>query len=90
MILDSANLVMSWRESRMYETRMLVRRIINALEIPLTIGDLSIQIEISIGISIFPSDAQSIDELYDLADRSMYTAKESAGTTYAFTQDHSQ
>lgn len=68
------------------DVEILIRRIENALKTPLTIGDHHIQIEISVGISLFPSDSQLADELYEQADKAMYFSKEITGTTYNFFQ----
>ncbi len=68
------------------DVEFLIRRIKNTLKEPLTIGDHLIQIEISIGISLFPSNSQLVDELYEQADKAMYIAKKSVGTTFDFSQ----
>jgi GGDEF domain-containing protein len=63
-----------------------MKRIQNTLKAPLTIGKHLIQINISIGISLFPSNSQLADELYEQADKAMYLSKKRAGTTYDFFQ----
>lgn len=68
------------------DAEFLIRRIQNALKTPLVIGDHLIQIDISIGISFFPSDSQLVDELYEQADKAMYLAKKSTGTSFNFFQ----
>ena len=68
------------------DVEFLIRRIQNTLKAPLTIGEHLIQIDISIGISLFPSNSQLVDELYEQADKAMYLAKKSAGTTFNFFQ----
>lgn len=68
------------------DVEFLIRRIQNALKAPLVIGDHLIQIDISIGVSLFPSNSQLVDELYEQADKAMYLAKKSIGTTFNFFQ----
>lgn len=66
------------------EARSLVRRIKDVLKTPLIIDEASIPIDISIGVSVFPTDAQEMDDLFNQADQAMYQAKKGAGTTYEF------
>ena len=68
------------------DVELLLQRIQNTLKTPLTIDENFIPIDISIGVSVYPTDAQHIDELYDKADKSMYIAKKRLGTTYNFFQ----
>jgi len=68
------------------DVELLLQRIQNTLKTPLTIDESFIPIDISIGVSVYPTDAQHIDELYDKADKSMYIAKKRLGTTYNFFQ----
>lgn len=51
-------------------------RILNSSREPLIIGDISINISPSIGISIFPLDGETVDTLIKSADSAMYKAKE--------------
>lgn len=52
-------------------------RIIESIEKPFLIQGHDIQISISIGISFFPKNANTIDELLSKADKAMYQAKKS-------------
>lgn len=62
----------------------LIKRIINTLETPFEIDEVLLSIDISIGISLFPTDSQIMDKLLDQADQAMYQAKKRVGTTYEF------
>ena len=53
----------------------LANKIIESSQIPIHYENNTINISSSIGISIFPSDAQSVDELINQADIFMYKAK---------------
>ncbi len=66
------------------DAEALVNRITDVLKTPLIIDETSISIDISIGISVFPTDAQQIDDLINQADQAMYQAKKEVGTTYEF------
>ncbi len=53
----------------------LAKRMVDSIEKPFLIDGHKIEISISIGISIFPSDAHKIEELLNGADKAMYEAK---------------
>ena len=53
----------------------MIGRIFEALKIPLVFNQQEIQINLSIGISIFPNCLQNLDSLIDQSDRAMYEAK---------------
>jgi diguanylate cyclase (GGDEF)-like protein/PAS domain S-box-containing protein len=61
----------------------LVERIHRALEEPVVVSDLPLEIEASIGIAIFPHDGLDSETLLRRADVAMYSAKE-ANLPYAF------
>ena len=69
------------------DAESLIKRIVTALETPLKIDEDLIPINISIGVSVFPTDARLMDDLIELADQAMYKAKERVGTTYEFFSD---
>ncbi|GAC1583112.1 MAG: hypothetical protein NVS3B28_01890 [Candidatus Velthaea sp.] len=55
-------------------------RLLESLQQPLTIsGDISAQIGASIGIATYPHDGDSIEDLLNAADTSMYRAKRTGG-----------
>lgn len=51
------------------------KRMVEVIEKPFFINGKNIKISISIGICLYPSDANNIDELLDRADKAMYVAK---------------
>ena len=62
----------------------LCERIIKCISTPMYLQDRYIQITPSIGISRFPEDGQSIDELMRQSDFAMYQAKDQGRNTYAY------
>ena len=61
------------REPRIAEA---VERIRTALEEPFVLNGLSLGVEASIGVAVFPRDGDDVDELIKRADVAMYVAKE--------------
>lgn len=60
------------------------QRIAAVLAQPFEVHHHSFELAASIGISIFPSDAQTADELLRCADAAMYRAKQSGGRTISW------
>jgi len=58
--------------------------IINEMREPIVIKEHSLYISASIGISLFPKDAKSGDELIKFADTAMYKAKEEGRDNYQY------
>ena len=67
----------------------MIRRIFDVLKTPLVFNQQKIQINISVGISIFPDYSQNLDSLINQADRAMYEAKKTEGSRYCFYSDFS-
>ncbi|MBS0271268.1 MAG: diguanylate cyclase [Proteobacteria bacterium] len=61
------------------------QRILETIEKPFLIDEYTIHISISIGISFYPGDADSIEDLLTNADKAMYKAKKS-GTKIAYSK----
>jgi len=61
----------------------LARRILDALKEPLQLGDQSLFVNASIGISLFPGDALSAGQLLRNADSALFKAKSSGRDGYA-------
>ncbi len=59
-------------------------KLIEAVSAPVTFAEQNISVSPSIGISVFPTDGDSSDELIRHADAAMYHAKKSARGTYQF------
>ncbi|MDO6460016.1 EAL domain-containing protein [Granulosicoccaceae sp. 1_MG-2023] len=66
------------------DVALLAGRILQQLLTPLELEGHAIQIGASIGISVYPQNADSTDELLRQADLAMYQAKEEGGNTYRF------
>ncbi|MGI6550390.1 MAG: diguanylate cyclase domain-containing protein [Syntrophomonadales bacterium] len=67
-----------------HDIMALVQRIFIELEKPWEFDGLSLMVNLSIGIGIFPSDAGCQEDLIRCADRAMYAAKKIDGNAYAF------
>ena len=59
----------------------LGRRLIEAVGLPMAIGDGVVQVGASVGIARFPSDSQESTELVEMADKAMYRAKRAGKNT---------
>lgn len=62
----------------------ITRHILNILNQPYQIGELSLSVSTSVGISIFPTDGQDIDTLISHADVAMYQAKQVGRDNFQF------
>ena len=58
------------------QVEALARKILDAVSEPLAVHGLLLEVSASLGISIFPDDADSADKLLVLADKAMYFAKQ--------------
>ncbi len=65
----------------------IANKIIKACSKPLNFHRKSISITCSIGISIYPDDADNFKDLIRCADRAMYKAKKTGKSRYAFYKD---
>jgi len=66
------------------EIEYVAERIVEALRTPFGVKGQEVHIGTSIGIAIYPGDAQTIETLVECADASMYRAKQSGGASYHF------
>ncbi len=62
----------------------VAEKIIGAVERPLTLNGQEVSVGVSIGISLFPDDALTVDSLATAADTAMYRAKERGKRTFEF------
>jgi len=69
------------------EAESFANRLISAFKEPFTIKDKTLEIGISLGIALYPKDAQDIQTLLKLADSAMYKAKKGKHSTYRFFAD---
>lgn len=70
--------------SNFQEVQDIAQRIITSLCKPWMIREHAIQISVSIGISLYPHDGETLDELLHNADQAMYAAKSSGKNRFHF------
>ena len=80
---DEFALILSNVDS-MDQVNIIVQRIFDALNRDFMIGDTALRGAASIGIAIFPDDAEDASTLLKCADTAMYCAKENGRNTYRF------
>lgn len=66
------------------DVERVAQTIIDALAMPFHIAQQSVQISVSIGITLYPQDASSPDALLEAADQAMYQAKKSDSNRMCF------
>ncbi len=62
----------------------VARKILQAFASPFDLGDRELFVTTSIGVSIYPEDGKSANDLLKSADTAMYRAKEAGRNTYQF------
>ena len=63
---------------------IIVQKIVDAFEQPLTVQGREVFVTASIGVTVYPQDAESAEGLIDAADAAMYRAKDLGRNTYQF------
>lgn len=53
----------------------IAERIVQTVEEPIRVEDMKVNVGVSVGIALYPTDAQELDQLIRLADVAMYFAK---------------
>ncbi|GAB4180930.1 MAG: hypothetical protein Kow00100_22750 [Geothermobacteraceae bacterium] len=66
------------------DAALVARRILAEVRKPIALDEREIYTTASIGIALFPGDAQSVEDLIRLADVAMYQAKDGGGDRYQF------
>lgn len=69
--------------ARYDELREIVQRVVNDLRKPFDLGQDEARVDASIGIAVYPNDADTPDALLRLADEAMYLVKKSGRGGYA-------
>ena len=64
------------------EAEPVLQRLLKAASAPVEVGDLSLQVSASIGVTIFPQDNAEADLLLRHADQAMYVAKQAGKNRY--------
>ncbi len=62
----------------------VAKKIIEAMQVPVQIGQHALHVTSSIGVALFPSDGKDIHQLLKNADTALYRAKESGRNRYQF------
>lgn len=68
---------------------MVAERVLDALRQPFRLEGLTLEIGCTIGIAIWPQDAEEIDEVLELADQALYKAKQQGRNRYLFANPES-
>lgn len=68
-------------------THILLKRLHDILDVPLQIDGVSLYVTLSTGVTIFPDNTLSRDELLLQSDAAMYEAKKEGRNTYRFYDD---
>lgn len=63
---------------------LVAEKILKAMSVPIQINQQNFEISTSIGISIYPDDGHSLEDLLANADMAMYQAKKSGGSVYQY------
>jgi diguanylate cyclase (GGDEF)-like protein len=66
------------------DVTIVAQRIAQAIAEPFTLGDQQVSIGVSIGITMFPQNDQTLDTLLKHADAAMYRAKQHGGNAFQF------
>ncbi|HEC73846.1 MAG TPA: diguanylate cyclase [Methylophaga aminisulfidivorans] len=66
------------------ELKRFLDRLVSKLNVPYTINGIDCRLSASIGLAMYPDDAESIDDLMKKADEAMYNAKSSGRNQYKF------
>ncbi|MCL5061152.1 MAG: EAL domain-containing protein [Candidatus Thermoplasmatota archaeon] len=66
------------------DVELVANRLLKSLAEPIDIGSTQIYSSASIGIALYPDDADSLESLLKHADTAMYQAKEQGGNRYQF------
>jgi diguanylate cyclase (GGDEF)-like protein len=66
------------------DASMIAEKVADMIQVPLAIEGGSAQVSCSIGISVYPDDAETSEELIALADKAMYASKSEKEKRYAY------
>ncbi len=77
-------IILAGELDRAEDVGMVAEKVADMISVPLSLAGGVTQVSCSIGISVFPDDAEGGDELIALADKAMYASKAEKGKRYAF------
>lgn len=66
------------------DTAVVAERILDACARPIVVGDQIFQVSASLGISVWPADGKTVDDLLSNADTAMYVSKNEGRNTLRF------
>jgi len=66
----------------MHDTEPVLERLLRAAAAPVVLGDISLQVSASIGVTVYPLDGSEVDLLLRHADQAMYVAKQAGKNRY--------
>jgi len=69
---------------------MTARKILKALEAPFVLGEVTIDVGVSIGIALYPDHGEEGDALVQRADMALYVTKQAGGGYAVFAPEHEQ
>ena len=72
------------------DARIIAQKVLDVSTKPYALGDVDVNVTVSIGVSIYPDDAENPDMLLQRADAAMYKVKQSGKNGYAFFSDRYQ
>lgn len=67
----------------------MARKIVTAMADPIVLDGVERHVTMSVGIALFPQDAQSIEDLMNAADRALYRAKNTGRNRWCFANETS-
>jgi len=65
-------------------SEVVARKLVDIFKKPFTVNKREVYTSVSIGISLYPDDSESLDQLMQYADMAMYQAKEDGRNNYRF------
>ncbi|WGW01655.1 diguanylate cyclase [Vibrio sp. YMD68] len=68
--------------SNTHQVESTLQALLTELDKPIALDDEDVFVNSSIGVSIYPTESESLDELLDLADKAMYQAKKQSSSAY--------
>lgn len=77
-------LVISDNMNDQYAIYTMIHKILNSFKGPQEVATYLLNISLSIGISVYPKDGETPEELINAADQAMYSVKKSGRNNYAF------
>ena len=68
----------------MQDTERILQKLLQALQVGFELGTEQVFVTASIGVTLYPTDATNIDDLFKNADQALYVAKEAGRNCFSF------